>query len=105
MAFSMISWDAALCISLHEKVMNAACTARPAVIVVPNSPLDVSNILKTAAAASMEISVRSGGHSYTCTNLKEGGVHIDMRAFDRMSLERNSVSPTGVMLRLGPGRY
>ena len=28
------------------KVMNAACTARPAVIVVPNTPLDVSNILK-----------------------------------------------------------
>ena len=26
--------------------MNAACTARPAVIVVPSTPLDVSNILK-----------------------------------------------------------
>ena len=68
--------------------MNAACTARPAVIVVPNTPLDVSNILKvyhklsdvkiisnssskTATSANMEISVRSGGHSYTCTNLKE----------------------------------
>jgi len=87
-----------------RKVMNAACTKRPAVIVVPNTPLDVSNILKTATSANMEISVRSGGHSYTCTNLKEGGIHIDMRAFNRMNLERNSVSPTGVMLRLGPGR-
>ena len=28
--------------------MNAACTARPAVIVVPNTPLDVSNILKVS---------------------------------------------------------
>ena len=29
-----------------DKVMNAACTARPAAIVVPKTPLDVSNILK-----------------------------------------------------------
>ena len=63
----------------RRKVMNAACTDKPAVIVVPNSEADVSIILKAAKANNMEISVRSGGHSYTCTNLKEGGVHIDMR--------------------------
>ena len=64
----------------RRKVMNAACTARPAVIVVPNTEMDISNILKAASANNMEVSVRSGGHSYTCTNLKEGGVHIDMRS-------------------------
>ena len=36
-------------------------------------------MIRSAANNNMEISVRSGGHSYTCTNLKQGGVHIDMR--------------------------
>jgi len=88
----------------RRKVMNAACTARPAVIVVPNTDMDISVILKAAVANSMEVSVRSGGHSYTCTNLKEGGVHIDMRNFNTMRMERSSLSPTGVYLKLGPGR-
>ena len=36
------------------------------------SVLIISNrFSKTATSANMEISVRSGGHSYTCTNLKE----------------------------------
>ena len=62
-----------------RKVMNAACTAQPAVIVVPNFDQDVSTIIKAAKANNIELSVRSGGHSYTCTNIKEGGLHMDMR--------------------------
>ena len=60
--------------------MNAACTAQPAVIVVPNFDQDVSTIIKATKANNLELSVRSGGHSYTCTNIKEGGVHMDMRS-------------------------
>ena len=63
-----------------RKVMNAACTAQPAVIVVPNFDQDVSTIIKAAKANNIELSVRSGGHSYTCTNIKEGGLHMDMRS-------------------------
>ena len=59
--------------------MNAACTAQPAVIVVPNFDQDLSTIVKAVKNNRMEMSIRSGGHSYTCTNIKEGGVHIDMR--------------------------
>ena len=59
--------------------MNAACTAQPAVIVVPNFDQDLSTIVKAVKNNGMEMSIRSGGHSYTCTNIKEGGVHIDMR--------------------------
>merc|ERR1719295_1151521 len=87
-----------------RKVMNAACKAEPAVIVVPKTEKDISTILKTAAKYKMEISVRSGGHSYTCTNIKEGGVHIDMRQFDTMEMLNTSLSPTGKAMRLGPGR-
>jgi len=87
-----------------RKVMNAACKAQPAVIVVPKTEQDISTILKTATKYNMEISVRSGGHSYTCTNIKEGGVHIDMRQFDTMEMLDIPLSPTGKALRLGPGR-
>merc|ERR1711872_485225 len=65
---------------------------------------DISTILKTATNYNMEVSVRSGGHSYTCTNIKEGGVHIDMRQFDTMEMLNTSLSPTGKAMRLGPGR-
>ena len=62
------------------------------------------SILETARKHSKEVSVRSGGHSYTCTNIKEGGVHIDMREFTTLELEEGASSPSGLALRLGPGR-
>merc|ERR1712042_287962 len=88
----------------RRKVMNAACTARPAVIVVPNFDQDVSFIIRAVRANNMELSIRSGGHSYTCTNIKEGGVHMDMRSFNKMEMIVTSLSPTGKALKLGPGR-
>ena len=69
-----------VCRVLLVQVMNAACTARPAVIVVPNTSEDVAAVVRAASSSGLELSVRSGGHSYTCTNLKEGGVHVDMRS-------------------------
>jgi FAD/FMN-containing dehydrogenase len=102
-----------------RKVMNAACTAQPAVIVVPNFDQDVSTIIKAAKANNIELSVRSGGHSYTCTNIKEGGLHMDMRleyleleeykswvyrSFNKLEMVDTSLSPTGKALKLGPGR-
>merc|ERR1712106_743362 len=87
-----------------RKVMNAACTAQPAVIVVPNFDQDVSTIIKATKANNLELSVRSGGHSYTCTNIKEGGVHMDMRSFNKLEMVDTALSPTGKALNLGPGR-
>ena len=87
----------------RRKVMNAACTAQPAVIVVPNTERDIAVILEVAREKGLEVSVRSGGHSYTCTNIKEGGLHIDMRAFTKLDLVRTAQSETGLALQLGPG--
>merc|ERR1711892_1039621 len=87
-----------------RKVMNAACTAQPAVIVVPNFDQDVSTIIKATKANNLELSVRSGGHSYTCTNIKEGGVHMDMRSFNKLEMVDTALSPTGKAMNLGPGR-
>ena len=49
------------------------------------------------------VSVRSGGHSYTCTSLKEGSLHIDMRSMNKVELVNDRDSPTGLAALLGPG--
>ena len=48
-------------------------------------------------------SVRSGGHSYICTSIKEGSLHIDLRNMDNVELVNDSDSPTGLAALLGPG--
>ena len=32
------------------------------------------------------MSVRSGGHSYTCQSIKEGGIHFDLRRLDKVEI-------------------
>lgn len=44
----------------RRKVMNAACTAQPALIVVPNTERDVSVILQAARAENMEVGSVTG---------------------------------------------
>ena len=54
-------------------VHNALCdTIYPDLIALPKSTLDVSTILKITNQHDVPISVRSGGHSYTCTSIKQG---------------------------------
>jgi len=84
-------------------VMNAACSDEPAVIVRPTSEADVSVIVRAARDADLPISIRSGGHSYTCTNIKQDSVHIDMRGMDSIQLTQDSSSPTGLAAILEPG--
>ena len=54
-------------------VHNALCeSVYPDLIASPKSTKDVSNILKITDSYDVPISVRSGGHSYTCTSIKQG---------------------------------
>jgi len=87
----------------NRMVFNAACTAQPFVIVIPNTPEDVSHLLKTADEYGREVSIRSGGHSYTCNSLKEGAILILMKNFDRIELVETSLSETGKAAWLGTG--
>ena len=48
-------------------------------------------------------SVRSGGHSYTCNNLRDGWVLIDLRSLNRVELVETSLSHTGLAAKLGHG--
>ena len=76
----------------------------PDLILVPKSTEDVSAIVKTARYYQVPISIRSGGHSYTCTNIKESGIHIDLRGLNKIKLtNRFPFKPPGPALLLGPG--
>ena len=62
---------------LHDRVKNGMCRyMRPDMVVMPKSTEDVSKIVKTAAHYNTPLSVRSGGHSYTCQSLKPGNILI-----------------------------
>ena len=44
----------------------------PDVIVIPTSTNDVSTIVKIVRHFDIPISIRSGGHSYICSNIRQG---------------------------------
>lgn len=84
-------------------LMNAACDERPDIIVTPRTDQDVSVAILAARDTGCPLSVRSGGHSYTCNSIKEGGIQIDTREMNSVSLEQDGASPTGLVGRLGTG--
>ena len=83
----------------RRRVTNGACRdMRPAAIVVPRSKEAVSDAIVWARQIGLEISVRSGGHSYTCTSIRQGGLHLDLRQLDKVDLLADETA-----VRLGPG--
>ena len=87
-------------------VENGLCNNRfPDLIVVPKSTRDVSAIVKISRKYNIPLSVRSGGHSYTCANIKPYGIHVDMRGLNKVEhTDRYPFNPPGPALRLGPGQ-
>ena len=51
----------------------------PLMIVRPKSTQDVSKAVRFAVSYGLEISVRSGGHSFQCQGTKSDSLHIDLR--------------------------
>ena len=43
---------------------------------MPKSTEDVSEIVKITNEFNVSISVRSGGHSYTCTSIRQGEMSL-----------------------------
>ena len=57
----------------RRRVNNGLCSdVRPALIAVPKTSKHVSDLVRIAKYFGRPISVRSGGHSYTCTSIKHG---------------------------------
>ena len=59
-----------------RKLKNGMCKyIYPDLVAVPKSTEDVSKIVKIAYHYHTPISVRSGGHSYTCQSIKPGNIN------------------------------
>ena len=52
----------------------------------PVSTSDVAAAVRAARSSGLEVSVRSGGHSYTCQSIKEGGIHFDLRRLNKIEV-------------------
>ena len=85
---------------------NGLCSnISPDLIVVPKSTRDVANIVKISRWYNIPLSVRSGGHSYICANIKNEGIQIDLRKLKKVELtSRQQFKPPGPALLLGPGQ-
>ena len=68
-------------------VHNGGCrNIFPLMIVKPLQTEDVAATVKFAVKKGLEISVRSGGHSYQCLGTKTDSIHIDLRPLNEVKL-------------------
>eukprot|EP01063_Lacrimia_lanifica_P014832 TRINITY_DN2139_c0_g1_i4.p2 TRINITY_DN2139_c0_g1~~TRINITY_DN2139_c0_g1_i4.p2 ORF type:complete len:472 (+),score=206.23 TRINITY_DN2139_c0_g1_i4:62-1477(+) len=79
-------------------------------VVRPRSTRDVSAVLKRLHErwGDVPVSMRSGGHSYTCNAIKRNSVHFDLRALDKIELVPNTIDASfvageGKLLTTGAG--
>ncbi len=60
---------------------------RPDVIFFPRTEADVAAIVKEAVLREQKVAVRSGGHSWAATSLRDGGVLIDLRHLTAVEID------------------
>ena len=96
-------WDVITRYNELRTVNNKACVSRPELIVRTATTEDVAIAVNFARRNGLQFSVRSGGHSYTCTNIRDGGLHIDLRRLRKVELVETSESGSGYAALLGTG--
>lgn len=86
--------------STSSTAYNLRFTFQPAVIAFPNTPQDVSTVMKIAQQFNYQVVARSGGHSYIANGLggRDGSVVVDMSNFVEIS-----VNSTTFIATIGPG--
>ena len=68
----------------------------PAVIVLAKSDEDVINAVRDAKIAGRQVSIRSGGHSWSGNHIREGATLIDLSAMDSI-IEINREAKTAIV--------
>lgn len=70
----------------------------PDALVRPKSVEDVARAVRFAKQNGLRVGMRSGGHSWTASFLRDGGLLLDMSVFDQHSIDAASMTATA-----GPG--
>ncbi|MGD9958347.1 FAD-binding oxidoreductase [Nocardioides sp.] len=70
----------------------------PDLIVRATSEADVVEAVRMAKANDWKIGIRSGGHSWTCNHVRDGGLLLDLSQLDTVTLDTESMTAV-----VGPG--
>ena len=71
-------------------VFNAMVDKRPAVIARCATPVDVADALTLAKTESYDVAVRAGGHSVAGMSMNDGGVVIDVRPMNEVTIDASA---------------
>jgi FAD/FMN-containing dehydrogenase len=70
----------------------------PAAVVSPVNDTEVATAIRAAGRKGRQLAVRSGGHSWISSSVRDGSVLLDLAALDRID-----VDPIGRKATIGPG--
>ncbi|WP_026453459.1 FAD-binding oxidoreductase [Saccharomonospora iraqiensis] len=68
-------------------IFNAMMTARPRVIARCENPTDIATAVSFARREGLEVAVRGGGHSVAGASLTDGGLVVDLRPMNQVSVD------------------
>ncbi|WP_189555057.1 FAD-binding protein, partial [Mesorhizobium sp. M1C.F.Ca.ET.204.01.1.1] len=55
---------------------------------------DVAHADRFARQNGLQVGIRSGGHSWTASFMRDGGILLDMSAFDKLHVDATAKSAT-----------
>jgi FAD/FMN-containing dehydrogenase len=67
-------------------VDNPRFSGEPDLVVAPKTETDVVAIVRAAAQSGTKVAIRSGGHSWIASSVREASVLVDLAAFDGISV-------------------
>ena len=71
---------------------NYACSHMcPQLVALPKTVEQVSRIVQICNQYNISLSIRGGGHGYTCQATKDGGLMMDLRGLDRIEVDEKDL--------------